>query len=665
MGLCLSDLLDAEKYLLLELAYFQLPPEAKDGISREHPLPLDQFIDWVDRCCYSIFPAPLTMSPWGRRFAKARQGYFRHLYAASENLGDVRVTGYQNDNYGSWGNTSSPLKTSLVCLAYADSAGNGVIAYSGCEQMQLSSLFLDWGGCAMAMFGWVTAHHRRALAFYDQQMAALPGERGVLGHSKGGNLATYVFINRLEEAISAYCVNAQPYCWFAMNQQQRQALKSDAFEYIVHAKDPTKKTGYVSYISRTAPLNPYAAQGNLFNIHGLTEAEFDEFGNLQGARTIRETRSRLKAHLFRDFAAEARPSHDQLVERFRQRIARCDSLPRLLSATLDELLLVTRAEAAVAWLKDRDDQGEYIYPLIAKSPRAEALCQLKLRRGQGSIARCVFTGLPLYLHQASHYQGEAFALDDAMGLKITSEIQVPLGWEEEDVWGALQVVNKQEGVFTVEDFAMVSELTLAMLEAYPEAEITRQIIQDFALLRLRRGKEKLLTLERHTYLELPCPEAATAQQLLEMLWLGQLPDDGVLIFNRRKFTAGQGKAHRHMRQQDVFLLALDHPERRLGKSVADALATWQPPGKDIPWPQTMAALRLDRRAPPPLRHLADDGFRALPLALIETRRPLFVLADVPDGPLSPGWTRALAYLREACAAKKTTALILRRGQPAS
>lgn len=49
MSLKMSNLLDIEKYLLLELVYFHLPPQYKNRISRETPMKLDEYIDLMEQ----------------------------------------------------------------------------------------------------------------------------------------------------------------------------------------------------------------------------------------------------------------------------------------------------------------------------------------------------------------------------------------------------------------------------------------------------------------------------------------------------------------------------------------------------------------------------------------------------------------------------------------
>ena len=70
MSLKMSNLLDIEKYLLLELVYFHLPPPYKQQISQENPMKLDEYIDLVDQCGYSIYPGFISRSAHGCQYKK-------------------------------------------------------------------------------------------------------------------------------------------------------------------------------------------------------------------------------------------------------------------------------------------------------------------------------------------------------------------------------------------------------------------------------------------------------------------------------------------------------------------------------------------------------------------------------------------------------------------
>lgn len=660
MSLKMSNLLDIEKYLLLELVYFHLPPQYKNRITRETPIKLDEYIDLVEQCGYSIYPGFISRSEHGYQYKKRRQAHFKRIYASSDNLGDVVITGYVNDNYGSYGNTADKNKTSFVGIALADRENNGAVIFSGCEQMNPTSIVLDWGGCLIASLGVVTVHHHKAIAFYDHYMTGILGERNILGHSKGGNLATYVYINRLDENTNAYCVNAQPYCWYTMDETQKEALKTDRFEYIVHANDPTRKASYVSYISRTAPLNRYATR-RFIDIHGFAEVNFDEFGNLEGARVIRETVSQLKSRFFNDYAAEKRLTHDECMARFQEKLNEITSLPRLFSTTLDEILLVTEARAAIIWFKDEDDRGHFIYPLIIKSPGAEDLYQLKLRPGQGIAAQSVFEGLPLYIKDSRQYRLPVGSLKQAMGLTITSEIAVPLGIDEAEVFGALELVNKRGGVFSLEDFALVNDMTLTMLELFKKSGQSLDNYRDFSLLQIRKGGQRTFAVEKNGFTEKAFASPAEKNAFLKKISGLSLEPNERLIFNRITFTRDKQEQLKRLRKQEYAIIFenphLRHAKTRVSTVLIALLLQLRENRVNLNTVAKMMGLhdKLKTR----INDLTDAEYIRLEYGMARIRRPKLVIVNsLPQG-LDLAVYRVLCNrLKKDCQKKAVTVIVL-------
>lgn len=660
MSLKMSNLLDAEKYLLLEIVYFHLPPEYKNRITRITPMKLDEYIDLMDVCGYSALPGFFSRSQNGRKVARLRQAHFRRIYAASENLADVVITGYINDNYGRFGNTADKNKTSFVGLAFEDGENNAAVTFSGCEQMYPSSFVLDWSGCFIASLGVITTHHRKAMAFYDRQMAGILGERNILGHSKGGNLATYVYINRLEENTNAYCVNAQPYCWYTMTETQKEALKTDRFEYIVHANDPTRKASYVSYISRTAPLNRYAAQ-RFINVHGFEEVNFDEFGNLEGTRVIRETTSQLRSRIFKDYTAEKRLTHDECMENFQEKLKEITSLPRLFSTTLDEILMVTEAQAAIIWLKDKDEKGEYIYPLIIKIPGAEDLYQLKLREGYGIAAQCVFDGLPLFIRDSKQYKLHFDGIDRAMGITITSEIAVPLGIDETEVFGALELVNKKSGLFTLEDFALVNEMTLAMLDVFKKSGESLDSYRDFSLLQIRKSGKRIFAIEKNGYKEKSFGTQKEKNAFLKKITGLNLEPNERLIFNRKTFTSDKQEQLKRLRKQE-YAIIFEKPHLRYSKTrvntILIALLLHFRENR-VNLNEVAKMMGLQDKLKTRIKDLTDAEYIRLEYGMARIRQPKLIIVNTPPKGLSPAVYKVLCNrLKKDCQKKSATTIVL-------
>lgn len=551
MSIKLGNLLDIEKYLLAELVYFNPSGALRFAISKEMPMPLGEFIGCIDRCMFSGHIVFTETSALGA-YLSAIQRRFRELYERSANLRDVMITGYSNDNYGAYGNTKNRRKSSLVAMSFQDGEGNGLVSLSGCENCSLSRLILDWGGCVPAFAGVVTLHHKRALRFFDEQMRALPGERGVIGHSKGGNLATYIYINRLDDNVRAYCINAQPYCWAAMNRRQRAALKSDRFEYIVHTKDFARRFGYVSYISRTVPLSRYVKAGGLTS-HGFAEVLFDELGNLEGDRVIRETKSRIKRIVFGDDTAEKRPGYEESLRVFRAQMNAISHVPRLLNLGLEEIILTMDAEAGTLWIRDEDEEGAYIYPYLIKGTASETLYRLKLRPGSGIAARCAFDSVPLLTRDPSANPDFMSGVDRSTGFSTKTMLSVPLQANDTAI-GALQILNKRGGVFDGRDLTLAAAMAACMAEVFAGKGGNTASEREFRLLRVYNSDGELFSVRQNEYREINMDARTDAINLRGLILGVSIGKDDRYVFNRKVFDASMTKGFERMRARDISVI---------------------------------------------------------------------------------------------------------------
>lgn len=56
----------------------------------------------------------------------------------------------------------------------------------------------------------------------------------MLGHSKGGNLATYVYVNNLEDKVGAYVLNGAPIYWYSLTKEQKKHYSRDRYMFVVY-----------------------------------------------------------------------------------------------------------------------------------------------------------------------------------------------------------------------------------------------------------------------------------------------------------------------------------------------------------------------------------------------------------------------------------------------
>lgn len=572
MSIRLSNLLDIEKYLLAELVYYSPSGDARFMATPDKPMTLAAFLAQIESCV-ATGHFVLEDRAIHDAYLSARRKTLEDILRKSENLKDAVITGYINDNLGAQGNTRNRWKSSLVAMAFRDSEGNGLVSVSGCEMCRWSSVVIDWVGCGLSFVGIVTPQHVRALRFFDEHMRGLRGEHGVIGHSKGGNVATYIYIKRLSEHVGAYCINAQPYCWLAMTREQKAALKSEQYEFISHTKDFARKFGYVSYISRTVPLSRYAREGGVTS-HGFCEVRFDEFGNLEGERVLRETKSRLKSIVFGDSASEKRHGYEESLSVFRAQMKAISSAPRLLSVGLEEIMLTMGAEAATLWIKSEDDAGEYIYPYIVKGAASEALYRLKLRRGGGIAARSAFDGVPQLTEEASASAEFQPGVDRSTGFQTRTMITVPLR-AEGGLLGALQILNKTEGVFDERDLALALAMADCVSEVFAAKGGSATQVREFRLMRVEDGDGKeLFSIEQNEYREL---QAQDAQDEINMLLGRSLSQGDRLVFNRRVFDMTMTDALERMRERDISVIELvGEQTREAALSALDAAMEKRP-----------------------------------------------------------------------------------------
>lgn len=241
---------DEEKYALLELSYVDLPAE----LSAALPITVGQWIN-------SSHPAPQEKQLWDR-------------IRADPNVAALTILAYQNDNP-----SLHPGGSGFVGYALRDAEDNGAVLFRGSEQNTLSDALADWGSNLTAALGLTIRQQRQADAFYRSYLHLLPGEHILMGHSKGGNLAAYVYTQNLDADPSAYVVNGQPIYWLHLNNVQRDALRAQPFEFIVHRGDLVSTLGYVDYIKRIVDIREDVSEGS-FAAHRLESAVFNADGQL-------------------------------------------------------------------------------------------------------------------------------------------------------------------------------------------------------------------------------------------------------------------------------------------------------------------------------------------------------------------------------------------------
>ncbi|WP_186580079.1 Mbeg1-like protein [Aquibacillus kalidii] len=227
----LNVLNDEEKNVLLQLSYFDIPPR-----SAPHGISLIEFWKTVMR------------DP--KNGGEARRAALSEFFNDPEkyensNLADVKLKDYTNNNP----NMDGESESGFVGYAWEDNQGNAATVFRGSEDMMDPEHFkTDWVSNMEAGIGVQIQQQREADQFYRNTVKEMGGEILILGHSKGGNLASYVFVNNLEDKMSAYVINGAPIFWPDLNAEQKEALKSDRFSFIAYEGDFVHELGFAPYV---------------------------------------------------------------------------------------------------------------------------------------------------------------------------------------------------------------------------------------------------------------------------------------------------------------------------------------------------------------------------------------------------------------------------------
>lgn len=139
-------------------------------------------------------------------------------------------------------------------------------------------------------------------------------------------------------------------------------------------------------------------------------------------------------------------------------------------AVLDQLLEVAteiiHAEGSSIWLWADDKDDEMICQAVYHSEEAPALLNQRLKLGQGVGGTAVAAKQIIVVQDTR--QDERFypGIDERTGITTTSIMAVPLQFQDTSL-GVIELVNKAEGPFTVEDQTMAETLaTFASVAIY-------------------------------------------------------------------------------------------------------------------------------------------------------------------------------------------------------
>ncbi|THE12422.1 DUF2974 domain-containing protein [Bacillus timonensis] len=287
----LTNLNDEEKNILLMLSYLDLPPDADvEGKSMEQ--------------IWNI--ANKIPNNGGKVRYEKLEEFFNTKYDSSA-LSDVHLKQYQNFNPNDGNNSSGRSSSGFVGYAWGDSQDNASAVFRGSEDMKDQAHFdTDWISNFEAGVGIEIQQQREANEFYQQFVKGVNGEILLLGHSKGGNLATYVYVNNLEDKVGAYVLNGAPIYWYSLTKEQKEALLGDRYMFVVYEGDVVSQAGYAPYVDKIVKIDKDALEylGEMkdpFYPHYETSVEFNDKGEFkhfeEGSSLVRDVSSTIMLKL--------------------------------------------------------------------------------------------------------------------------------------------------------------------------------------------------------------------------------------------------------------------------------------------------------------------------------------------------------------------------------
>jgi hypothetical protein len=302
MSINRDELSHEEKYFLLELSYLNLPNNYK--YETRNPS-IDTILNHL------LTNNELTQEEVGK--VETLYTQFTKLSTTNPGLQDIKIVGYENHN--PVGNTTHDTKTGFVGYAMEDSNGNRGFLFRGSEMGWSDKLMVDMGDNVTSSMTGTSKQVEQAKEFFDTYKAE--GQTNSLyGHSKGNNLAGEVYVDNLELDIYAYGVNGQPVYWFDKTKEQKEALRGDNYDFIIHERDIVNGLGYVDYVDTVVHLRD-GVNRYTFAPHSLDTVDFDPDGNFVSTmesdivkRQLYTNAGALRAHVLQQL------SHQRLTTLF-------------------------------------------------------------------------------------------------------------------------------------------------------------------------------------------------------------------------------------------------------------------------------------------------------------------------------------------------------------
>ncbi|MGL4521076.1 MAG: DUF6792 domain-containing protein, partial [Bacilli bacterium] len=177
-----------------------------------------------------------------------------------------------------------PKKTGFVGYALSFEDNNTIIIARGSEDLTKKAHQIeDWFTNFLAGLGSDTTQHKDMNNFFLRNVKDKDGEQLLMGHSKGGNLATSTFLkNKNFPNLKLYTVNAAPIFYNSLTEKEKAILKGGKTTIISHEGDIVSFFGrneFVDWFIRGQEVHTIM---NFMDVHGLEMAQFNKEGQLNG-----------------------------------------------------------------------------------------------------------------------------------------------------------------------------------------------------------------------------------------------------------------------------------------------------------------------------------------------------------------------------------------------
>ena len=189
------------------------------------------------------------------------------------------------------------------------------------------------------------------------------------------------------------------------------------------------------------------------------------------------------------------------VQRRSEDLAVLNDITRAVTSSLDLDIVLTRAmrgireilrvEAGSLILAD-EDTGDLRFRKTLNREQ-EMIVDTTLRPGEGIAGWVVVTHEPMLVNEVAHDEHFSPRIDHIRGLAIRNVLAVPLVVKDRAV-GAIEVVNKLDGMFTNDDLEMLQVLAASVSVAVENARLYSELAEFTR--QLERSQEQLIQAEK-------------------------------------------------------------------------------------------------------------------------------------------------------------------------